>query len=386
MATAVDLLEQVAQDGEAHDYLHQDCPFFRHVGEGGRDAEDVESHCEPARGPGRPPRLVVKLTPRTPEASTVPQPTVPPGGPGLFHVKGLQLPPYVQHLYKHLVGRYGKHDAYRVAVGVVKKWAQGIHPGGGHKGGKGGRVHADVQAAAARNVAEWEKDKATAHEHGAEHDRGGRSGKALAASASCTGPALPAAALAGPAMAPGAQAQYGLYQSPAATISPSPPLPPPAELPTPAEVRALAGLVPPNAADASLSRTVSKFIETAAVKLERHTPQEALASIRSAQTAVYAAHQKDLTEAPPYAWTVPAWHAVPAAEQSSAHGAMKEQHDQAMAWRRLDQRMAAVADKLRRNYFGKVPGAGVYGGPSTPLRLAGPAAPPEAPRPSARLK
>ena len=33
MATAVDLLEQVAQDGEAHDYLHQDCPFFRHVGE-----------------------------------------------------------------------------------------------------------------------------------------------------------------------------------------------------------------------------------------------------------------------------------------------------------------------------------------------------------------
>jgi hypothetical protein len=276
-----------------------------------------------------------------------------------------------------------------VAVGVVKKWAQGIHPGGRHKGGKGGRVHADVQAAAARNVAEWEKDKAEGHAHG--HERGSRQGKALAVSATCTGQASPAAALAagppgGASRLPGAQAQYGLYQSPAATISPSPPLPPPAELPTPAEVRALDKLVPPNAADASLSRTVSKFIESCAVKLERHTPQEALAAIRSAQTAVFAAHQKDLTEAPPYPWTAPFVSAVPPAEQSSAHGAMKEAHDQAMAWRRLDQRMAAVADKLRRNYFGKVPGAGVYGGPSTPLRLAGPAASPEAPRPSARLK
>lgn len=395
MVTAVDLLAQVAQDDEAHDYLHQDCPFFRHVGDGGGEADEVESHCQPARGPGRPPRLVVKLTPRTPEASTVPRPTVPSGGPGLFHIKGKQLPPYVQHLYTHLVGRYGKHDAYRVAVGVVKKWAQGIHPGGRHKGGKQGRVHADVQAAAGRNVAEWERDKAEAHEHHGEH--GDRKGKALAASATCTGQALPAAGLAagppgGASQLPGAQAQYGLYQSPAATISPSPPLPPPAALPTPAEVRALEALVPPNVADASLSRTVSKFIETAAVKLERNTPQEALASIRSAQTAVFAAHQKDLTEAPPYAWTIaPAVTRrldarVPPAEQSSAHGAMKEQHDQAMAWRRLDQAMAAVADKLRRNYFGKVPGAGVYGGPSTPLRLSGPGAAPESPRPSARLK
>lgn len=385
MAAAVDLLAQAMQEDEAHEHLHRDCPYFRHVGEGGTDAEDVERHC-PYQGIET--GALVKFTPRTPEASTVHQPTVPPGGPGLFHIKGKQLPPYVQHLYKHLVGRYGKHDAYRVAVGVVQKWAKGIHPGGRRKDGKGGHVHPDVQAAAARNVGEWEADKAEAHARSAAHgsERGGRSGKALAASASCTGPALPAAALAGPAMLPGAQAQYGLYQSPAATISPSPPLPPPAELPTPAEVRALDALVPPNVADASLSRTVSKFIETAAVKLERKTPQEALASIRSAQTAVFAAHQKDLTEAPPYAWTIPAWYAVPAAEQSSVHGAMKEQHEQAMAWRRLDQRMAAVADKLRRNYFGKVPGAGVYGGPSTPLRLSGPAAASESPRPSARLK
>ena len=114
----------------------------------------------------------MKLTPRTPEASTVPQPTVPPGGPGLFHVKGLQFPPYFQHLYRHLVARYGKHEAYRVAVGVVKKWAKGIHPGGKKgKGGKQGRVHPDVQAAAAKNVAQWHADEAKAHAQSREHAR-----------------------------------------------------------------------------------------------------------------------------------------------------------------------------------------------------------------------
>jgi hypothetical protein len=62
------------------------------------------------------------------------------------------------------VARYGKQKAYGVAVGVVMKWAAGVHPGGKRgKGGKQGRVHADVQAAAQKNVAQWEKDKADAH-------------------------------------------------------------------------------------------------------------------------------------------------------------------------------------------------------------------------------
>jgi len=39
---------------------------------------------------------LVALTARTAEASTVHQPTVPPGGPGLFHMKGHQLPPYLR--------------------------------------------------------------------------------------------------------------------------------------------------------------------------------------------------------------------------------------------------------------------------------------------------
>lgn len=123
----------------------------------------------------------VKLTPRTPEASTVPQPTVPPGGPGLFHVKGMQLPPYIQHLYKHLVARYGRQKAYGVAVGVVKKWAAGVNPGGWKtKSGKGKRTHPDVRAAAQKNVAQWEADRARAHKQSAEHEHsGGQEGVAL---------------------------------------------------------------------------------------------------------------------------------------------------------------------------------------------------------------
>jgi hypothetical protein len=101
----------------------------------------------------------VSLTPHTAEASTVPKPTVPPGGPGLFHIKDRQLPPYIQHLWHHLAPRYGKHRAYGMAVGIVEKWKAGINPGGRHPT----RTHADVRAAAAKNIAQWEKDKADAH-------------------------------------------------------------------------------------------------------------------------------------------------------------------------------------------------------------------------------
>ena len=69
------------------------------------------------------------------------------------------------------MARYGKHKAYGVAVGMVKKWAKGIHPGGKRgKGGKQGHVHPDVQAAAAKNVAQWEEDKAKAHAQSREHE------------------------------------------------------------------------------------------------------------------------------------------------------------------------------------------------------------------------
>lgn len=142
-----------------HEHLMKECSWYKAVCEGDR-ATNPGDHCKHGGA-------LVKLTPRTPEASTKVQPTVPPGGPGLFHVKGLHLPPYIEHLYPHLVKRYGKHDAYGVAVGIVKKWAKGVNPGGWKtKSGKGKRTHPDVKAAAAKNVAEWEKDKAAGHAHG----------------------------------------------------------------------------------------------------------------------------------------------------------------------------------------------------------------------------
>jgi len=95
-------------------------------------------------------------TPHTAEASTVHEPLGKPGGPGLFHHKGMQLPAYIQHVAHHLIGQgHDESRAIGMAVGIVKNWAAGHD-------GHGNRVHPDVQAAAAKAVAEWEADKARA--------------------------------------------------------------------------------------------------------------------------------------------------------------------------------------------------------------------------------
>ena len=161
---AAGLDDDEAAVSEAHEFLLKQCPWYVRVGEE-RCCSDPDEHCKPAGG-------TVSLTPHTAEASTVPKPTVPPGGPGLFHVKGLELPPYIQHLWVHLVKEYGKHKAYGVAVGIVKKWKAGIAPGGKKgKGGKARHVHPDVQAAAAKNIAQWEADKVRAHRQSRERER-----------------------------------------------------------------------------------------------------------------------------------------------------------------------------------------------------------------------
>lgn len=96
-------------------------------------------------------------TAETPVVSTVHHPFGSPSGPGLFHVKGLQLPAYIQNV-AHAFRRKGLSESESIqrAVGVVKDWAAGRAPAGGH-------VHPDVQAAAAKAVAEWEAAKAAAH-------------------------------------------------------------------------------------------------------------------------------------------------------------------------------------------------------------------------------
>lgn len=93
-------------------------------------------------------------TAQTAEASTVHEPVGKPGGPGLWHHKGLQLPPYIQHVANDLRGQgHDESTAVEMAVGIVRNWAEGHD-------GHGNRVHPDVQAAAAKNVAQWEALKA----------------------------------------------------------------------------------------------------------------------------------------------------------------------------------------------------------------------------------
>lgn len=102
----------------------------------------------------------IRRTSETPTASTVPQPLGKPGGPGLFHIKGLQLPPYIQHVRDQIMAQ-GKTESQATgeAVGIVENWAAG-HDGHGHA------VHPDVQAAASANIAKWKADIAEAHARG----------------------------------------------------------------------------------------------------------------------------------------------------------------------------------------------------------------------------
>lgn len=350
--------ENMPSEAEWHDHLRTECPWYRKAAAGAQ-AGDAEQHCQPATGKGSPPRLVVKLTPRTPEASTVVQPTVPPGGPGLFHIKGEHLPPYVEHLYKHLVGRYGEKRAYGVAIGVVKKWAAGVNPGGKHPT----HTHADVRAAAAKNVAQWEASKAKAHaRHG-----GTQKDHALAATMTLAAQKVTAPGSLYDVTAPasgGKYEQYGLHQKPSQTISPSPPLPPKTPLPTPKEVLALVPRVP-TCVDVSLSTTVTKFLEDAARKLERNHVLDALTALRAAQHAVIPAHKADLAPAMPAVYTAAVFTKVPPAEQSSASGLLRQSRERTLQWRKLERNIHALADRIRKRYF-----HGVFSGPNQMARLS----------------
>jgi hypothetical protein len=74
-----------------------------------------------------------------------------PGGPGLWKHKGLQLPAYIQNVAHGIMKSVkDKSRAIATAIATVKRWAAG-----------GGHVSAEVKAAAAKAVAEWEKLKAS---------------------------------------------------------------------------------------------------------------------------------------------------------------------------------------------------------------------------------
>jgi hypothetical protein len=105
----------------------------------------------------------IELTPMTAAASTIHHPLGNPAGPGLWRVKGMELPAYIQNVAIAMM-RHGKSrsQAIQMATGIVRNWAEG-HDGHGHK------VSAVVQAAATRAVAQYTAAQGRAH---AEHSAG----------------------------------------------------------------------------------------------------------------------------------------------------------------------------------------------------------------------
>lgn len=97
----------------------------------------------------------VELSAQTPALSTVHHPLGQPGGPGLFRVKGLMLPAYIENIARALI-RSGRPEsqAIQLAIGACQRWARGR-----------GKVSPEVRAAAAKALAEWEAAKASAHAH-----------------------------------------------------------------------------------------------------------------------------------------------------------------------------------------------------------------------------
>lgn len=103
----------------------------------------------------------VELSLETPIVSTVHHPFGSPSGPGLWHVKGMELPAYIQNI-GHALIRTGRAtsvaQAIQMAVGICKNWASGKAD-----------VTPQVRAAAAKAIAEWEAKKLRAHAQRASH-------------------------------------------------------------------------------------------------------------------------------------------------------------------------------------------------------------------------
>ena len=113
----------------------------------------------------------VNLTAETTAASTVPEPFGKPSGPGLWHVKGMELPPYIQHVAHDLLSRrpdLGVGGAIAMAKHIVEMWAAGKTVGG-----EKGHIHPDVRAAATKAIADWEAKRGRAHAQRSHEHSGG---------------------------------------------------------------------------------------------------------------------------------------------------------------------------------------------------------------------
>jgi len=99
----------------------------------------------------------ILLSADTGRLATEPHPFGKPGGPGLWGVKGMELPPYIQNIARALL-RTGRaktlSQAIAIARGASKRWAAG-----------GGNVRPEVRAASAATSADWSAKQARAHAH-----------------------------------------------------------------------------------------------------------------------------------------------------------------------------------------------------------------------------
>lgn len=99
----------------------------------------------------------IELSAQTGRLASEPHPFGKPGGPGLWNVKGMELPPYIQNIARALL-RTGRakdlSQAIAIAKGATNRWSRG-----------GGHVSPEVRAASAKTNASWDAKRATAHAH-----------------------------------------------------------------------------------------------------------------------------------------------------------------------------------------------------------------------------
>jgi hypothetical protein len=101
--------------------------------------------------------LPLELSAKTPALAVTPAPIGKPNGPGLWHVKGMEFPPYFQNVRNALIRNgHSTADASRITWGAIRRWARG-----------GGHVHSEVREAARSALASISGKEARAH---AQHD------------------------------------------------------------------------------------------------------------------------------------------------------------------------------------------------------------------------
>jgi hypothetical protein len=86
-------------------------------------------------------QMATELSANTGRLSVTPAPRGKPGGPGLYHVKGMGHTPYEQQIVKALIEKRGMPPgkAYAIARAAIRRWSRG-----------GGHVHPEVRAAAGK--------------------------------------------------------------------------------------------------------------------------------------------------------------------------------------------------------------------------------------------